>query len=328
MMNHSTRRALLRVLPGVLAATFAAASVPALAQEFPSKPIRFVVAYPPGGSVDNAARLLANTIAPQLGQPVVVENRPGASGIVGTQTMAAAQPDGHTFLFAATAVMAIVPHVRKVSFVPQRDFVPVARLVDTVSLFAGNKNLKANNFDELITQAKRDGRELRYGYVGVGTITHLMGEIIRKETGVKLLSVPYKGNADNINAVISGEIDFVIDPTAMGHVKSGMLKGLAVRGPKRLAELPNVPTMSEGKVQIPDAPSWIALFGLKGTPPSTLERMGSVLERALADPQVQQKLLAGGLSAHYQGPASFARQIEQDSKFYGDLIRENNIVID
>lgn len=327
-MNRSKRRIFLKAFSGVMTAMLAMAAGLAAAQDFPSKPIRFVVAYPPGGSVDNAARLLANTIGPQLGQPVVVENRPGASGIVGTQTLANAQPDGHTFLFAATAVMAIVPHVRKVNFVPQRDFVPVARLVDTVSLFAGNKNLQANNFDELITQAKRDGRELRYGYVGVGTITHLMGEIIRKETGVKLLSVPYKGNADNINAVIAGEIDFVIDPTAMGHVKSGMLKGLAVRGAKRLPELPNVPTMDEGKVRIPDAPSWISLFGLKGTPQSTLDRMSAVLERALADPQVQQKLLAGGLSAHFQGPASFARQIEQDSKFYGDLIRENNIVID
>lgn len=327
-MNYPARRALLKAFPGLLTAMLAGAFIPVQAQDFPTKPIRFVVAYPPGGSVDNAARLLANAIAPQLGQPVVVENRPGASGIVGTQTMAAAQPDGHTFLFAATAVMAIVPHVRKVSFVPQRDFVPVARLVDTVSLLAGNKDLKANNFDELILQAKRDGRELRYGYVGIGTITHLMGEIIRKETGVKLLSVPYKGNADNINAVISGQIDFVIDPTAMGHVKNGMLKGLAVRAPQRFPDLPNVPTMAEGKVQVPEAPSWIGLFGLKGTPSSTLDRMSGALERALADPQIQQKLLAGGLSAHHQGPAKFASQIEKDSKFYADLIRENNIVLD
>ena len=300
----------------------------ALAQDFPTKPIRFVVAYPPGGSVDMAARLLANSISPLLGQPIVVENRSGASGIVGTQSMAATPSDGHTFLVAATAVMAIVPHIKKVTFIPERDFVPVARLVDTVSLIAANKKLKANNFDELISQAKQEGRELRYGYVGVGTITHLMGEMIRKETGVKLLSVPYKGNADEINAALSGEIDFIIDPTAMSHVKAGSLKGLAVRAPKRLPDLPNVPTIEEGKLKLPDAPSWISLFALKGTSSKTVDQMAAALERALSEPKIQEALLAGGMISHFQDPAVFARQVTNDSKFYANLIQENHIVLD
>jgi tripartite-type tricarboxylate transporter receptor subunit TctC len=312
----------------LLTALVASGSALAQAQDFPTRPIRFVVAYPPGGSVDYVARLLAHTIAPQLGQPIVVENRAGASGIVGTQAMAAAAGDGHSFLVAATAVMAIVPHLRKVPFVPQRDFIPVARLADTVSLFAANKHIQANNFDELITQAKQENRELRFGYVGVGTITHLMGEIIRNETGVKLLSVPYKGNTDNVNAALSGEIDFIIDPTAISHVKSGALKALAVNAPQRVASLPEVPTIREGQVRITAAPSWISLFAPKATPPSTVERMSALMAAALADPEVQQKLLMGGVSAHYQAPAEFAQQIQKDSLFYAELIRKYEVLAD
>lgn len=316
--------ALRRLGRALIVATFMLQAC-AFASDFPSKPVKIVVPYPPGGSVDFAARLLGGAMSQHLGQPVVVDNRPGASGIVGTTALLASKADDHTFLLAATAVMAVVPHTVELRFSPLTDLLPVGKVADTIGIVTASASNPANNFDEFIANALAGKREVRYGYVGVGTITQLVGEMLRVDTGMNMLSVPYKGNADEINAMLAGDIDLVIDPTAIGQILGGKLKALAVTTPQRIAALPNTPTLNEGKYKISPVPSWLGLFAPKGTSPQAIQRMSTELQKALADPANQAKLERSGLVHDYVGPTEFGAMVRHDHEFYRKLIRTSNL---
>jgi len=292
--------------------------------QYPARPIRWIVPYPPGGSSDNVSRIVAERLAQLLGQPVVVDNRGGAAGTIGTQLAQQAKPDGYTLLMGPTAVFAITPHMRKVPYDPANGFEPVAMLAKSAGIVAVRKDLPVNSMAELIALAKKEPGKLTFGSAGLGSVTQLYGELLKQRAGVDILHVPFKGSADSLNALLGGQIDLIIDPVGVPQSKAGAIKAIAIAGDRRLPELPNVPTATEGGVNL-DLPSWFGLFAPKGTPPAIVARISGEVEKALREPETGEKLLRVGLFAAYENPAAFAKQLRSDDQLFAGLIRKAGI---
>ena len=311
----------LRALPA--ACLLLACSSAALAQSFATRPIRLVTPFPAGGTADVVARNVTNEVAAQLGQPVVLDNRSGANGIIGAEIVAKAAPDGHTLLHI-TASLVINPHIyRKLPYDVFRDFEPVTNLVlGTGYLLLLNPSVPASSVKELVALAKKTGK-VSYGSPGVGNTLHLAAELFNVRAGVKLLHVPYKGVAPAMNALLGGEVQAMFVPAtiALGHVKAGKLKPIAFTGTSRWAAMPELPTMKEaGVANLELTGGWHGWFAPARTPAPILSRVHQEVFKALQLPRVREAMIAGGYEPDGRSPDEFKKFVRAEFDRYGEMV--------
>jgi tripartite-type tricarboxylate transporter receptor subunit TctC len=293
----------------------ACAALPALAQSFPARQVRLVVPYPGGGGIDVMARVLAQGLASDWKQPVIVENRPGANTILGTELVAKAPPDGHTLLVTTDATFTINPHLYAKLPYDARDFAPITMLVTFSQMLVANPSFAPNTIAELVAAAKAKPGTIAYGSYGAGSQSHLATEMLKNRAGIDLVHIPYKGLQPAVTAVLGGEIPLTYSgvASAQGHIRAGRLKALAIGGPKRAALLPDVPTFAELGYPEVDANVWFGVLAPAGTPRAVIERIHRDLARILADPEFRAKEIAAkGYDPAGLGPDEFAAHIRRE----------------
>ena len=314
----------------VLLATAFALAVSAQAQEYPTRPIRIIVPYPAGGSADLLPRIFAEKLNAKWGQPVLVENRPGAGGNVGAEVAYKAEPDGYTLFATAPGPLVVNQNLyRKLAFDPAQ-FVPVSVMAVIPNVFLVNPNVPAKNVEELIAYAKANTGKLNYGSQGNGTTSHLTAELFKSTAGgLNITHVPYKGSAPAMAALLGGEIDLMFDNlgVTLQHVKSGKLKVLAVGSEKRVASLPDVPTMSEilsGFTSV----AWFGIVAPPKTPASIAEKLSAAVAEAIRQPDVAKRLAA--MSAEPVGgtPAEMAAFMKRDGERWKGVIESAQVKVD
>ncbi len=312
-----------------IAALVAVASA-AIAQDWPTKPVRFIVPYPPGGGTDVIARIMQNRMSEGLGQPIVIENRGGAGGAVGTEAAARSAPDGYTFLFTLSS-HTINPLLYKLSYDVEKDFVPVSLIVSVPQLIAANPGSPVKSMQDLVAQAKASPGKLAFASVGNGTPSHIAGELLKFKTGIDILHVPYKGGGPAVTDTIAGQVPliFVTAPAAMSQVRAGKLRALAVTTLKRSPGAPDVPTVAEA-LNIPDyeVDSWYAMFAPTKTPPAIVARMQREVARVVQLPEVRQKLVEQGGDPVGGASEDLDRVVKAELKKWAELIQAAKIKLD
>lgn len=297
------------------------------AQDFPNKPIRLVVPYSVGGLPDTVARIISQRLQEGLGQAVVVENRPGASGSVAAGVLAQSPADGYTLLLTDGPILATAPLIiKKIAYDAEKDFIPIS-LLGTAPLFlAVNATVKANTLDELIKQAKSSPGKLNYGSSGLGSIHHLTAEAMNHGLGVAITHVPFKGSANSIPALVGAQVDmaFASPPSLMGFVKSGKVKLLAINSSKRSPLAPDVPTLSE---RIPgfDFAFNVAVLGKSGTPPAIVQRLSDEFAKAVKFPEVIQKLENAGVYPIGGSPQQLATALRSEAQRVQDAAKRADL---
>jgi tripartite-type tricarboxylate transporter receptor subunit TctC len=303
-------------------------SQPARAQTYPARPIRLIVPFSPGGGTDACARVIAEHLGRRLGQQVVVDNKPGASGNIGTQLAARAEPDGHTLLLAFDGTLAINPHVfEKISFSTARDFLPVGKIGDAALILVAHPGFAARRLAEVIALSKTEAGGLPYGTAGTGGTPHIAGELLRQVTGARLMHIPYKGGAQAMTDVMGGSIPLVFTAVAGAapHVRAGKLHPIAVSSAQRTAALPEVPTFMESGLPEFEISSWVGLAAPARTPRPIIEKLNGELNAVLADRAVVDRLDGIGITAAPGTPESFGAQILRDLHRYGNVVKAAGI---
>jgi len=317
-----------RALLGLGAAALATAPVlRAWGQDFPSRPISMVVPFPPGGGFDTIARPFAERLGKRLGQAVIVDNRPGSGGNMGTDAVARAPADGYTLLFA-NDFLATNPSVnRNVRYDPLKDFVPVSMVGTTQVVIAVRPDFPAKNFDELVALSQK--RPLSFGTPGAGTSPHLVGEYLSTISPLKTLHVPYKGTAPSVNDAIGGQIDMVYatTPSVAGHIAAGKLRGIAVFGERRSTQLPEVPTLPEAGGPAVNYEVWYCLMAPAAVPAAVLASIRDATRKAL-DAELGARLAQLGYAVKPGGPEEVTRLIQRDLARWKDVVARANISID
>ena len=309
------------------AALAMAGVVNANAQAYPNRPIRLIVPFPPGGLNDTAARLLQPHLEKALGQPVVVDNRPAASGIVGTDAVAKAQPDGHTLLMVASSHTVVPATNAKLPYDAERDFAPVAMVGKNPLLFVINAKVAAKTLPELVALAKASPGKLNYATPGAASQSHLVTELFDQKAGITIQHVPYRGGAPAIMSVVQGETQFaVISPLAsLPHIQSGALRAIAAGSLTRDPQFPDLPTVAEAGYPDVEAIQWVGLLTTAGTPKDIVERLNAEVNRALRDPDMIAKLALQGVSPAGGAPAEFQKVIAGEIRRWTEVARSANI---
>lgn len=296
------------------------------ADTFPAKPITIVVPFPPGGPTDSSARLLAKAMGDSLHQPVIIDNRAGAGGTIGSAYVARAQPDGYTLLWGGTSSLAVAPALyASLPYQSLKSFVPIGQAVRSPMMVVGKSSLAASDMTQLIQAAKSSS--LTFGSAGNGSIGHLTGEQLNTALGIKLLHVPYKGGAPALTDVLGGQIDLMIDTAQFlsPHVQSGKVRAFAVAGDKRFPLLPNVPTVREATGKPFEAYSWFGLVAPAGTPVSIVNRLETALNAAMRDPATLKQLTSSGLEPVNSSSSAFAATISTDLKRWTEAVRISGV---
>lgn len=314
---------------GALALVALAASAPARGQDaFPTRPVRIVVPYAPGGTTDILARLLAERIAPELGQPAVVENRPGGGAVIGSEAVARAAPDGHTLLMATNGSHAInVGILPAMPYDPVRDFAPVIMVASVPLVLVVPAAVPATTVQELVRHLRSQAGQASFGSAGNGASGHLAGEMFKHATGLDLVHVPYRGDGPALTDLIAGRLSmsFANLPAAIGHVRAGTLRALAVTTAGRSAALSEVPTMAEAGIRDFEVNPWYGLMAPAGTSPARIERLHGLVAAALAQAEVRSQLARLGAEPIGGTPAAFAEAIRADIARYVQAARAANI---
>jgi tripartite-type tricarboxylate transporter receptor subunit TctC len=303
-------------------------SAAATAQTWPSRPITMVVPFPPGPALDLVARLVAGKIAGPLGQPVVIENRTGANGTIGSHVVARAAPDGYTLLAATAGTHVTAAHLMKsLPYDPIKDFTPIIAAVEPVTCLAVSAALPVNSVPELIAYAKAHPNELSFGSSGVGSVFHLMGELFNETAGVKINHVPYRGVAPAMQDLIGGHIPmvFIAVANAEGAAQAGQVKILAMLEPSRFAKMPDIPSMSEIIPAFRKPSSWFGFFGPPALPLPIVARLNAEMMKALSEPEIVQKFAANGYAVIGGTPQQFADLIKDGIERYGAIIKAAGI---
>jgi tripartite-type tricarboxylate transporter receptor subunit TctC len=320
--DHNMRHA---VFAGVLALGFCAASYAAQPPaEYPARPIRVVVPSPPGGPPDLIMRMLAPKISASMGQMLVVDNRPGAGGVVGSHTVAKARPDGYTWLFTTAAHTNTPPFNKNVPFDPVRDFSHVSLVVQNYGqAVVVPVSSPAKTIQDLVALARKQPGKLNYASAGVGTASHIPAEVMKAMAGIDIVSVPYRGVGEAISDVLAGRMDvfFVGTNVALPHVQSGKLRALALTGARRWKGMPDVPTMQEAGFKGYNIINWFGLWLPAHASPALMSRLHSEVVKVLADPEIKQQFDAQGLEGVGAPPEEFAKFVAQQSQFMRDLAR-------
>ena len=319
------------MLLAAICVAFAGASGFARADDYPNRPITLIVPFPPGGSTTVMARNVADKLSAALGQQIVVENRGGAGGTIGTRFVAKAAPDGYTILLSYTATMAIAPAMNvNAGYDPRKDFAPIGMIGAAPNVLVVHPSLPVHSVAELIAYAKAAQTPLQYGSPGVGTVNHLAGEYLATETGIKLQNVPYKGNGPAMGDLLGGHIPmmFVPVPVALGNIKAGTLRGLAITTAERSSLLPDVPTLAESGVPGFDVALRYGLVAPAGTPSAVIARLNKELNAALASDDVKSRLATEGAEALPGTSEAYAADIDKEEKKWGGLVKRLGLKVE
>lgn len=327
-MSNISRRSLLKAL-GLTTTTL----VPSLAladDKYPSRPVTLIVPQPAGGDADAFCRTIQLKMQEVLGQPIIIDNRGGAAGNIGTALGAKAAPDGYTITFVNQGTMALNPHLYPSTGYTLDQFDPVSHLASIDLVICAHPSVPANNLKEFLELARKNPGKFNYGTAGNGSANHLAGELLAAMAKVELTHIPYRGGAPAINGALAGDTQTVVAfPLAvLPHIQSGKLKALAVTGAKRAAALPNVPTVAESGVPGYEFSSWFGFVMPKGTPTPIVNRINAAALAALKSPQVIQRLTSGMTQPVGSTPQAFAQLIAQENLRWGKLIKQYNIKVD
>ena len=299
-------------------------------EKWPSKPIKIIVPYAPGGGADAVIRVLTDRLGDRLGQPVVVENRPGASGYIGAKAVASAAPDGYTLLLGFDGSLVVAPHLIKAPFDALKDFTPITKINDATLILAAHPSVPAKSLRELIDYSKTQAAPLGFGSSGPGTTTHLAGELLALQSGARLQHVPYKGGGQAVTDVVGGQVPLIytVIPTISGFTKDGRLRAIAVSSAKRTTVLPDVPTMAESGLSGFEVSSWYGLLAPARTPKDIVDRLQRELSAVVQLPEIRERYQKSGFEPVGNKPEEFAQQISADSARWGKLVKDMNLRIE
>ena len=327
-LHHTTRRTLLASL-----AVAAAGALPlgALAQNFPTKPITIIVPFSAGGTTDILARIVGQGLTTELGQSVVVDNKPGAGGNIGGSLAAKAAADGYTLFMGTVGTHAINQSLyKKMPFDPVKDFAPLSRVATVPNLLVAHPSQPFKTVKEMIAYAKANPGKITFGSPGSGASPHVSGELFKSMTGTDLLHIPYKGSAPAMTDLLGGQTSVMFDnmPSAIQHVRSGKLRPIAVTTAKRSPELPDVPTIAEAGVPGYEATSWFGMFAPAGTPKPVLDKLHAALIKVLNQADVKKKIAEQGGDVVAETPDQFAAFIQAESVMWGKVVKESGATAD
>ncbi len=321
----------------LLLAGLAALPAIVLAGAYPDTSIRLVVAFPPGGGTDGAARLVAEKLAAELGQAVVVENRAGAGGVIGAQSVARARPDGYTLLFGTGAELLVNPATRKTApYELLRDFVPVAEVgrvafaLVAPAASAASAASAARSLPELVAAAKARPGALNYASFGIGSTNHLIGELFLRAAGIQATHVPFQGSQQAMASLLAGDMDFAFDTAAvvLPQIRAGKLRALATPSPLRLPLLPDVPTLQELGYDGLVTEGWMGVFAPAGTPEAIVKTLATALDKVLRAPDLQARLEGRGVAVSAAGGPQFARKLQEEQSTWRRVARQANVSLD
>jgi tripartite-type tricarboxylate transporter receptor subunit TctC len=316
------------LLTGLFAGIAACVATAAVAQPYPNQPIRIVAPFPAGGLVDVLARAVGDEMSKSMGQPVVVENKPGAGGNIGAELVASAAPDGYTLLMTSPGIQSINQFLYKsMPFDPEKAFTPISLVADMPMLVLVNPKTNIKSLKDLVAAAKANPNKMNFGSAGVGTTGHLGQALLVHVGDMKVTHVPYKGAAPAVNDLLAGHIDGVVDnpPIVMAHIRSGKLTPLAVAAKERLSVLPDVPTSVEAGLPGWQASSWFGLMAPAGTPPAVVQRLNEEVRKALKQPSMQRFITQSGIKLVGDSPEEFGKLIVDERKKWGEIIKAANI---
>jgi tripartite-type tricarboxylate transporter receptor subunit TctC len=311
--------------------TFALAAIgpsQALAQAYPTKPVRLVVPFPPGGSTDIVARIVAQRLGERIGQPLVVENRGGAGGTIGTEAVAKATPDGYILGFASTSTHAVAPAVyTKLGYDPVRDFAPISLVAVTPYLLVVSPKVDVKSLKEFVAYVKARPGKLNYASAGTGSTTHLAMEMLKSAAGLFIVHIPYNGNGPAGTAVIAGDVEFLFGslPAVLPHAKSGRVRPLAVGTPKRSPSLPDVPTVAESGFAGFDASLWLAIMAPAGTPGPVVDRLHKEIVAVVRSPDAAEALSKAGAEPITSTPTELANMVKDGVLKYAKAVKQAGV---
>jgi tripartite-type tricarboxylate transporter receptor subunit TctC len=318
-------------LVALVAVAAAAVALPAQAQTYPTKPVKLVVPFPPGGSLDIAGRLIAQKLSDAWGQSVVVENKPGAGGNIGADFVAKSPADGYTILLGALSTHAVNPSLYKtMPYDAARDFAPITLIAVTPNVLVVNSSLQVGSAKEFVAYAKANPGKLAFGSGSNGSAGHLAGELFKVETGTDAVHVPFKGGAPATQALLAGDTQFMFDnlANAMAQVKAGRIKALAVTTAERSKLVPDLPTMAEAGLPGFDISTWYGLFAPAGTPPAIVAKWNAEVTKILNSPDVRAKLVADGADPQPNTPEQFAQFIARELAKYARIVKASGAKVD
>jgi tripartite-type tricarboxylate transporter receptor subunit TctC len=327
-MSARTREACLNILRTMLAGlTLLLLPAAAIAQDFPTKPIKLIVPFPPGGPNDIIARVVGQRMSEMTKQPVVIDNRGGQAGVLGTDAVAKSNPDGYTIGIVSASALAISPTMEKVAYDVARDFAPITLVVTVPEMLVVASNVPANNMAELIALAKAQPGKLNFASAGVGGLPHLAGELFKLTAKIDIVHVPYRGASPAINDLLGQQVQmtFLDLPVILPHIKAGTLRPIALGAPQRAPTAPDVPTTAE--VGMPDLliENWYGMIAPAGTPEKIVAALNRLANEAMADPGVTQKLADQGLTVAGDTPEQFRKFIVTETKKYADVIKNAGV---
>ena len=314
----------IRFLGSAACALFVLAGAGAAAADFPTRPLRLIVPFAPGGGNDTVARLVGQGLSTELGQPVVVDNRPGAGGIVGAEAAAKAAPDGYTLFLGGVGSHAINPNLHaSLSYDPVKDFAPISLIASAPLVLVVHPSVPATSVRELVALAKAQPGKLNYASNGNGSSSHLAAVMFASMTGVDMVHVPYKGLSPALSDLLSGQVQLMFSSVVaiVPHVKAGKLRALAVSSRERLSLLPDLPTIAESGVPGYQTSSWYGILAPAGTPPDVVAKLNAALVKVVSQPEVRQALAQEGADPVGNSPAAFGAFIQSERQRLGDVIR-------
>jgi tripartite-type tricarboxylate transporter receptor subunit TctC len=325
--ERTTVRAFLGAATSAAIAIFAPG---ALAQDYPVRPVRMVVGVPTGGTTDILARIVSIKLGERLGRQIVVDNRPGASGIIAIDLVAKSQPDGYTVLIAGASISAVGSLYRKVPFDVAKDLAPIALIALTPFVFVVHPSMPARSVAEFLAYAKANPGKLNYAGSASGTIQHLSGELLKRMTGIDMLYVPYKGTGAVLPDLLAGRLQAALENvlTMKPLVRSGALRGLAVTSAARSPAVPELPTIAESGVPGFQAVGWFGIFAAAGTPQEIVRRLNTEISKLMNQPDLQTQLLAQGAEPRSGPPDDLRRHLGRDMEVWGKVIRDGGLKAD
>ena len=301
----------------------------ALAQTYPNRPIKVLVPWPPGQATDVAARMVADKLVPVLGQPLVVENKPGAGGVVGSEVASKSPADGYTILAGSSGPISISPNVEKVAYQPLKDFVPISLLAVNPFMLVVNPSIPAKNVKELIALLKANPGKYSFASSGSGATSHLMTVLFNSMAGVDAVHVPYKGSSQSITDVVSGQVAYTIEtvPAVSSLVKGDKLRALGATSLTRAQAMPEVPTIAE---TLPgyEMFGWIGFMAPAGTPSAITERISAETRKIMQDPEIRKRFLAAGMEPAGNTPAEFGVFLRKQNDRYGSIVKQAHVKLD
>ena len=316
-------------ITALLLIALTAVAAPAVAQDYPNRTIRFIVPFGAGGPTDVFTRALGEELRKALGQPIVMENRPGAGSIIGTTEVARSAPDGYTLLMISATQTTVETLNPNKAYKLMRDLIPVAAVINSELVLVVPQRSPVNSLKELIALAKANPGKLNYGSSGPGSNYHMAGELIKNLAGLDIVHVPYKGSTGARADIVSGQIDLMFDsvPTAASTIESGLLKALGTSGKVRSPILPNVPTIAEAGIPGYDATIWMGVMAPAGTPRPIVELLNREINKILQRPDIQESWKRQGANTMVMSPEEFGAYVESEIERWGKLIKANNIGI-